>query len=66
MDRDGEDIVAFVENMLGAVAVMHIPIQNDKSLGEAARFRRFNGNGDIGEQAEPVGKVRQAMMAGRA
>ena len=46
--------------------MVHVPIQHHHALCQPLGLCGLNGNGDIGEQAESVGIVRQAVMPRRA
>ncbi len=65
MQGDSQHVVALQVDMLGAVAVMNVPV-NDRHLAEPEqRFRSLHGNGDIGEKTEAHRLVRQAVVSGR-
>ena len=66
MDGNGQDIVAIIEDMLGPVAVMNIPVDDGKTRRKTLRFCGFNGDGEVGQKAEAIGPVRQAVMPRRA
>ena len=52
--------------MLGAVAVVNIPV-NDRHLAQPQlRFRPLDGNGNIGEETKSHRLVRQTVVSGRA
>ena len=52
--------------MLGAVAVVNIPV-NDRHLAQPQlRFRSLDGNGNIGEETKSHRLVRQTVVSGRA
>jgi hypothetical protein len=54
-----------VENILGTVAVMNIPIDDQNSFGAMLRLRVPGRNGDIVKQAKAHPQVGRSMMAGR-
>ncbi len=66
VDRDRQHLGIVVKHRLGAVAVMHIPIQHHHPLRQPGGLRGTHRDADIVEQAEPVGQIGQAMMPRRA
>ena len=46
--------------------MVHVPIQHDDTLCQALGLCGLNSDGDIGQKAEPVGQIRQAVMPRRA
>ncbi len=66
MQGDSQHVVALQVDMLGAVAVMNVPV-NDRHLAEPQqRFRPLDGNRNIGEETEAHRLVRQAVVSGRS
>ena len=49
MDGNGQDIVAIIEDMLGPVAVMNIPVDDGETRRETLSFGGFNGDGEVGQ-----------------
>ncbi len=54
------------ENVFGAVAVVHIEIDDGHAIQPAHIERMACGNGDIAEKTESHGLIASGMMAGRA
>ncbi len=53
MNRDEQHLIARVEDVIGAVAVVHVPV-NDHHPLEVPRVERVpRGDGDVVKQAEP-------------
>ena len=65
VQRHRQHVVAVVENRLGPVAVMHVPVDDGDALGQPCGLHGFDGDGDIGQQAETVGPVGQAVVPRR-
>ena len=65
MNGHGEHIVAVIKDRLGAVAVVHIPINDREPSGRTFGPCGFDRDRDIGKHAETVGMVRQCMMTRR-
>ena len=55
-----------VENILGAVAVVNIPIDDGDAVDAIAVLRITGGDGDVVEQAEAHAAICRSVMAGRA
>ena len=66
VEGKGKDSVASIEDMLGPGAVMNIPVDDGKTRRKTLRFCGFNGDGEVGQKAEAIGPVRQAVMPRRA
>src|SRR6056297_2743776 len=64
MDRDGQYVVAIVENALRAVAVMHVDIEDRRA--QARHTQPFGCDGSVVEKAEPPGQIAEGMMPRRA
>ena len=62
---DGQNIITIIENRLSSIAVMHIPVNHGKFRGQPFGPRGLNRDGDIGKEAEPIGKIGQAVMPRR-
>ena len=48
MNLDRQDIWAVIKNRLGAIAVVHIPIQHGDAPGQFVVQRGLNRDGDVG------------------
>ena len=66
MQADRQRVGPVIEDRLGPVAVMHIPVQHGDLTQPVIGASGLNRNGDIGQQAEPVGIIRQTMVPGGA
>ena len=55
-----------VENILRAVAVVHVPIENRDSLDAVDGLRVPGRHGDMVEKAEAHGAIRRRMVSGRS
>ena len=65
MQRDGQNAGVFVEDFLGTVTVMRIPI-NHRNAGQLVPLlHRANGNGSIGKEAEAHAFRGTGVMSGR-
>ncbi len=62
---NAQHVVAPVVDRLGAVAVVHVPVQHRDPLDAVARFGRLDGHGDVGEETEAHRLVRQAVVTRR-
>ena len=65
VDRGEEDVAALVENVLGAVAVMIVDVE-DRDRAVPAATRRLGGDRGIVEVAIAAEIIAPGMMAGRA
>jgi hypothetical protein len=63
VERDREDVGAVVEDRLGPVAVVHVPVEHRDAPGLAGGERGLDRDGDVGQQAEAVREVGQAVVA---
>ena len=64
MQREKQHIVTFVENLLGAVAVVKIDVKNgDPAL--ACIQRSLGGNGGVIKKAVPAELIKRSMVAWR-
>ena len=66
MHRNGQDVRIVIENRLGSVAVVHVPVDHRDAQVGARAARGADGDGDIGEEAEPHRVVGQAVMSRRS
>ena len=62
--RGVEDVRLLVEDGLGAVAVVHVPVEDGDALAGGVQHR--GGDGDVVDEAEAHGAVARGVMAGRA
>ena len=65
MRAEEKDGWVFVENVLCAVAVVNVPINNQYPFGAVFRLRVAGCNGNRVEKAESHAPVPLGMMAGR-
>src|SRR5215210_3566173 len=63
--REVEHLPVFVEDVLGAVAVVHVPVEDGYSL-DPARTGVLGGHRDVVEQTEPHPGHPPGVVAGRA
>ena len=66
MRGDVEDAWIVVEGILGAIAVVHIEVDDGDALEPVALARVPGGDGDVVQQAEAHRLGRAGVMAGRA
>ncbi len=66
MDTEVKHVRVVVENLLRAVAVMHIPVDDQHLRKFVLLLDVAGGDGHIVQQAEPHGPVARGVMAGRA
>src|SRR5688572_17069216 len=65
MDRRVEDVVAFFEEMLGAVPVMHVPVEDEYPLDSFLLAQVLGDTGQRVEKAETHGPLFLGMMSRR-
>ena len=65
VDRHIEHLGARVEEVVGAVAVVNVPVEDQDPLERVLRDRVDRGDGDVVEDAEAAGARTQRMMARR-
>lgn len=65
MGRKEEDRAVLVKNFLGAIAVMHIPVDDGDTFDAVGPLSVAGGDRDIIKKAETHGRRRPGMMAGR-
>ena len=63
MGRDVEHVGVVPEDVLGAVPVVHVPVDDEDPLAEGRARRR--GDGHVVDEAEAHGPVGGGVMAGR-
>lgn len=66
MQRDRQHVRVVVEDRLGPVAVVDVPVQHGDALRQPVRLHGADGDGDVGQQAKAVGEIRQGMVPRRA
>ncbi len=66
MDAEEHHTRIFVENVLCAVAVMHVPVHQEYAVELVRRQGVVGGEGDVVEQAEAHAARRRGVMAGGA
>jgi hypothetical protein len=66
MHRDETDIRVVLHESLRAVAVMHVPVDDQNPLRLVSRTGVVGGNRNIAEQAEAHRTIAQRMMSRRA
>ena len=66
VNGQGMHIRVTLENRLCAVAVMHVPVENEEPFCGSGGARCRDGDPDIGQQAEAHPLVCKAVMARRA
>ena len=66
VDRQEEHLRVGVEDVVGAVAVVHVPVDDHHPLAAAHVDRMARGDGDVVEQAEAHRAAGLGVVAGRA
>ena len=66
MERNGEHVRIAVEGGLGAVAVVHVPVDGGDPFKPMNRARMLDADDGVAEQAEAHGEIGQRMVARRA
>ena len=61
-----QDALVAVHDVLGAVAVVHVEVDDGHALEAMALAGVFGGNGDVAEEAKTHGHVARGVVAGRA
>ena len=64
MDAGVKDVLRGLEDLLGAVAVVHVPVEDQDALG-ATRARVLGGDRDLVHEAEPHRLVGLGVVSGR-
>ncbi len=64
VDRDGQNVVAFVEDALRAVAVVNVHVEDRGPVPELAQV--FGCDAGVVQETEAAGQIAESMMAGRA
>ncbi len=62
---DEEHVRVLVEDLLGAVAVVHVDVEDDEAFGAERGPGPANGQSHVGEQAEAHGGAGPGVVAGR-
>jgi hypothetical protein len=65
MQRNREHARVLVKRVLGAVAVVHIPVDNGNPLDTVHGLRMLDGQSDIAENAKPAPSVGLGVMTAR-
>ena len=63
VQRDEEDRGIVVESIMGAVSVVHVPVQNQHALGVAVCLKPSCGDRDVVEEAEAHRLIGRGMVA---
>ena len=66
VDGDAEDFGVLVEDALGAVSVMHVPVHHRGAPDAVGVARMVDRDPDVREDAEAAAEVRLGVVAGRA
>ena len=61
VDRDGEDAGVAVEGLLGAVAVVDVPVDDGHTPEASRRARMLDRHHDVGEDAEAAAPVESGL-----
>jgi hypothetical protein len=66
VDRDEQDTIGRVEDVVRAIAVVHVPVEDQHAVQPVGVERVLSGDGDRVEQAEPHRTRAGRVVAGRA